>query len=143
MTLAEAINRWPAMFVWALTLGASCVSMSFICLALQKTGVAGSPAAAPPRGAWANKTREPINSATITMPTDERMGTSMNHRNADILNYRCETGTHFKSGGGPIYSARGRIRRLLEYCSRMCAVQPDMRLTAKNGVNRSIGMPIT
>ena len=31
-------------------------------------------------------------------------------------------------------SARGRISRLLAYCSRICAVQPDMRLTAKTGV---------
>src|SRR5436305_12184833 len=32
---------------------------------------------------------------------------------------------------GPTYSARGRIRRLLAYCSRMWAVQPVTRLQAK------------
>src|SRR5262245_46498122 len=53
------------------------------------------------------------------------------------------TGTHLRSGAGPMYSARGRMRRLLEYCSRTCAVQPDIRLTAKKGVNRSIGIPLT
>src|SRR5947207_3438814 len=47
--------------------------------------------------------------------------------------YRWLTGTHFNVGSGPLYSARGRISRLFEYCSRMWAVHPDMRLTAKNG----------
>ena len=53
------------------------------------------------------------------------------------------TGIHLSSGDGPAYSARGRISRLFAYCSRICAVHPDIRLTAKNGVNRSIGMPLT
>ncbi len=70
-------------------------------------------------------------------------------RNCDVrrrgtrTGYLWLTGTHFRSGAGPRYSARGRISRLLEYCSRMWAVHPDIRLTAKNGVNISIGMPIT
>ena len=38
---------------------------------------------------------------------------------------------------GPVYSARGRIKRLFEYCSRICAIQPDTRETAKIGVNKS------
>ena len=54
---------------------------------------------------------------------------------------RSAIGTHFCPTAGPRYSARGRISRLLAYCSRMCAVQPDMRLTAKIGVNRSTGIP--
>ena len=41
---------------------------------------------------------------------------------------------------GPTYSALGRIRRLSSYCSRICAVQPDTRLIAKIGVNRSRGI---
>ena len=63
--------------------------------------------------------------------------------NFPVADQRVAMGTHFKSGAGPMYSARGRIKRLLEYCSRIWAVQPDMRLTAKNGVNRSIGIPLT
>ena len=55
--------------------------------------------------------------------------------------YRLSIGAHFKPTAGPMYSARGRMSLLLEYCSRMCAVQPDMRLTAKKGVNKSIGIP--
>ncbi len=38
-----------------------------------------------------------------------------------------------------MYSARGRIKRLWRYCSSTCAVQPDMRLTAKIGVNKIDG----
>src|SRR5262245_37541453 len=57
--------------------------------------------------------------------------------------YRWSIGVHLRPGAGPTYSARGRIKRLLEYCSRMCAVHPETRLTPKNGVNRSIGMPLT
>ncbi len=55
--------------------------------------------------------------------------------------YRSEIGTQGWPTGLPVYSARGRIRRLLRNCSSTCAVHPDMRLTAKIGVNRSIGMP--
>jgi hypothetical protein len=41
----------------------------------------------------------------------------------------------------PVYSARGRMSRLFRYCSRIWAVHPDMRLTAKIGVYRSTGIP--
>ena len=51
------------------------------------------------------------------------------------------SGTNVLRIRGPVYSARGRISRLFAYCSSTCAVQPEMRLTAKIGVNRSIGMP--
>ena len=47
---------------------------------------------------------------------------------------RCSSGTQGCGTGGPVYSARGRIRRLFANCSRTCAVQPDVRLTAKIGV---------
>src|SRR5208283_4540419 len=50
-------------------------------------------------------------------------------------------GTHSWPSGAPVYSARGRISLLFRYCSRIWAVQPDMRLTANTGVNRSTGMP--
>ena len=56
---------------------------------------------------------------------------------------RSSMGAQGCPSGGPTYSARGRIRRLLRYCSRMCAVHPEMRLTAKIGVNKSIGIPST
>src|SRR5215470_1510675 len=55
--------------------------------------------------------------------------------------YRASTGTYLWGYSGPMYSARGRMRRLLLYCSRTWAVQPEMRLTAKMGVNRSVSMP--
>jgi hypothetical protein len=42
---------------------------------------------------------------------------------------------------GPVYSARGRINRLFDSCSRTCAVHPAHRLTAKIGVKSAIGMP--
>src|ERR1041385_7751313 len=41
------------------------------------------------------------------------------------IGYRPSMGTQGCPSGLPRYSARGRIRRLLVYCSRMCAVQPD------------------
>lgn len=53
---------------------------------------------------------------------------------------RCSIGM-YGLGAGPVYSARGRIRRLWSYCSSTCAVQPAMRLQAKSGVNRSVVMP--
>src|SRR5437867_12654745 len=74
--------------------------------------------------------------------TDRAYNTSNHSTEAEAV-YRWLTGTHFKSGADPMYSARGRMRRLFEYCSKKWAVQPDMRLTAKNGVKRSIGIPIT
>src|SRR5262245_19007539 len=55
--------------------------------------------------------------------------------------YLDATGRYRCGYSGPMYSARGRIRRLLAYCSSTCAVQPEIRLTAKIGVNRSTGMP--
>jgi hypothetical protein len=42
---------------------------------------------------------------------------------------------------GPVYSARGRISRLFDSCSRTCAVHPAQRLTAKIGVKSAIGTP--
>src|SRR5262249_24552608 len=53
---------------------------------------------------------------------------------------RSDIGTHLRPRG-PTYSARGLIRRLLANCSRTCAVQPEIRLQAKIGVNKSVGMP--
>ena len=43
--------------------------------------------------------------------------------------------------GSPMYSLSGRMSRLSACCSMTCAVQPAIRLTAKTGVNRSVGMP--
>ncbi len=57
--------------------------------------------------------------------------------------YRCSMGTQGCPTGGPTYSERGRISRLLAYCSRKCAVQPVIRLIANTGVNRSMGIPST
>ena len=37
---------------------------------------------------------------------------------------------------GPMYSARGLIRRLSAYCSRMWASHPGALPTAKTGVKR-------
>ena len=42
---------------------------------------------------------------------------------------------------GPLYAARGRIRRLSAHCSSKCALHPVTRAMAKIGVKRSIGMP--
>src|SRR5215203_4212323 len=50
------------------------------------------------------------------------------------VSYRCSSGRKVCGYGGPRYSVRGRISRLLLYCSRQCAVQPEIRLTAKIGV---------
>jgi len=44
-------------------------------------------------------------------------------------------------GGGPTYSALGRIKRLSLACSRMWDVHPMTRLDAKVGVNISRGTP--
>src|SRR5581483_4285110 len=54
--------------------------------------------------------------------------------------YRWSSGCQGRTAG-PRYSARGRIRRLLPYCSRMWAVQPAVRPTAKTAAKRSGGMP--
>src|SRR5262249_7234681 len=54
---------------------------------------------------------------------------------------RASSATYRCGYSGPMYSARGRIRRLLAYCSSTCAVQPEMRLTAKIGVKRSMAIP--
>ena len=62
-------------------------------------------------------------------------------RRLRIQCYRCSSGTHCCGTGGPVYSARGRISRLLAYCSRTWAVQPDVRLTAKIGVYSATGIP--
>src|SRR5262249_3542477 len=43
--------------------------------------------------------------------------------------------------GFPLYSPRGRIQPVFGYLLGLWAVQPDMRLTANTGVNRSTGMP--
>ena len=43
---------------------------------------------------------------------------------------------------GPVYSALGRIIRLLARCSFTWAVQPDTRDITKMGVNNSVGMPM-
>lgn len=48
----------------------------------------------------------------------------------------------YSSFSDPVYSARGRIIRLCSNCSRIWAVQPEIRETAKIGVNRSMGIPI-
>ena len=53
---------------------------------------------------------------------------------------RLSMGAYFNPRG-PTYSARGRMSRLCAYCSRTCAVQPDIRLQAKIGVKRSVGIP--
>src|SRR5579875_3374738 len=63
------------------------------------------------------------------------------HAQKTSAQVRASIGTHSRPLGTPSYSARGRIKRLLLYCSRMWAVQPDMRLTAKIGVKRSTGIP--
>src|SRR5437016_2638972 len=55
--------------------------------------------------------------------------------------YRASSGTYRCGYFGPMYSARGRMSRLFAYCSSTCAVHPDMRLTAKIGVKRSMAMP--
>src|SRR5215471_11905767 len=64
-------------------------------------------------------------------PVDQDSTAYKNQRNRDnfsrpgidldfpALDQRAVSGTHFKSGAGPMYSARGRINRLFEYCSRM------------------------
>src|SRR5690625_2943766 len=57
-----------------------------------------------------------------------------------LCRYRCSTGTKVRSFG-PTYSARGRMSRLSANCSNTWAVQPDTRLNAKIGVNKSVGMP--
>src|SRR5262249_53298585 len=57
------------------------------------------------------------------------------------VSQRASSATHGCGTGGPVYSARGRISRLFAYCSRTCAVQPEVRLTAKIGVNSSIATP--
>ena len=56
----------------------------------------------------------------------------------DQCRWSMGTKTRFR---GPTYSARGRINRLSAYCSSTWADHPLMRLTAKTGVNRSIGIP--
>src|SRR5262249_61705114 len=55
--------------------------------------------------------------------------------------YRRSIGT-YDWRPGPVYSARGRMSRLLACCSRTCAAQPTTRLMAKIGVNWSVGIPI-
>ena len=57
------------------------------------------------------------------------------------LSYLSSSGLYRCGYSGPMYSARGRISLLFAYCSSTCAVQPEIRLTAKIGVNRSMGMP--
>jgi hypothetical protein len=49
--------------------------------------------------------------------------------------------SHGCGTAGPVYSARGRISRLLESCSSTWAVHPAQRLTAKIGVKSAVGMP--
>jgi hypothetical protein len=44
-------------------------------------------------------------------------------------------------GGGPTYSADGRMILLSACCSSTCADQPATRLAANSGVNRSVGTP--
>src|SRR5579872_6940832 len=56
----------------------------------------------------------------------------------DAVSQRDSKATKRCGYSGPMYSARGRMRRLFAYCSRTCAVQPDTRLTAKIGVKSSI-----
>src|SRR5437667_11259663 len=60
---------------------------------------------------------------------------------ANFVAYRASRGTYRCGYSGPTYSARGRMRRLFAYCSSTCAVHPEIRLTAKIGVKRSIGIP--
>ncbi len=55
--------------------------------------------------------------------------------------YRRSSGVNGCGCSGPTYSARGRMSRLFAYCSSTWAVQPAMRLTAKTGVNSSMGIP--
>ena len=53
----------------------------------------------------------------------------------DDSNYgRLSTGLQWEGYSGPMYSARGRIRRLSSSCSITWAAHPAMRLTAKMGV---------
>lgn len=52
---------------------------------------------------------------------------------ANWTDHRSSIGT-YGTLRGPMYSARGRMSLLSAYCSRMCAVQPLMRLMAKIGV---------
>jgi len=44
-------------------------------------------------------------------------------------------------GGGPTYSADGRMILSSACCSSTCADQPATRLAANSGVNRSVGAP--
>src|SRR5581483_877032 len=55
--------------------------------------------------------------------------------------YRWSMGTYRPGYSGPMYSARGRMRRLSSSCSITWAVQPLMRETANTGVKRSTSMP--
>ena len=57
-----------------------------------------------------------------------------NGRTNHALHHLFSTGIQGCGYAGPVYSARGRIKRLFAYCSSTCAVQPLMRLTAKIGV---------
>ena len=55
--------------------------------------------------------------------------------------FRWSSGTYLAGYSGPMYSARGRMRRLSSCCSITCADQPEIRLIAKIGVNRSMSIP--
>src|SRR5882724_27445 len=52
----------------------------------------------------------------------------------------CSIGTNGR-GSGPMYSAVGRISRLLPRCSIMWADHPDVRAITKSGVNIGVGTP--
>src|SRR5712691_1444144 len=54
--------------------------------------------------------------------------------------HRCSIGTNGR-GSGPIYSAVGRISRLLPRCSIIWADHPDVRAITKSGVNIGVGTP--
>ncbi len=62
-------------------------------------------------------------------------------RSLQLPHYRFSMGTYFTGYSGPVYSARGRMRRLSSSCSMTCAAHPAMRLMAKIGVKRSMSMP--
>lgn len=80
--------------------------------------------------------------AGIGIKAKKRLKTPMPHPASAVAAYlRRLSGTYSRSVG-PVYSALGRMSLLFSYCSRMCAVQPAMRLKAKMGVKNSSGMPM-
>ncbi len=59
----------------------------------------------------------------------------------DGVDQRCSSGTNARCST-PVYSALGRMMRLLARCSKTWAVQPLVREQTKIGVNSLVGMPM-